>query len=90
MTPLPGPAPFATNITAGPYAAKLGGGLIRDGRTSNGLTVARRVREGRGPVTLSLAPAGEILGVGRIISLLAIFLLLIMFARGAVVRFRRP
>lgn len=72
LNPPPGRAPFVTNITAAPYVAELGGGVVRDGRMKNGLTVLRRVGTGRGPVVLSLAPAGGILDAGRLISLLAI------------------
>jgi hypothetical protein len=94
VTPPPGSAPFSTDIAAGPYAARLGGGLVRAGRTPGGATVARRARPGAGPVRLTLAPADST-GAGGLISELAILLLILLallaaVRRGAARRASRP
>lgn len=81
VAPPPGPGPFATNIAAGPYVAQLDGGLVPVGRTASGFVVARRRSGTQGPVAISLAPAGRALAIGRIISLVAIALLLVLAGR---------
>ncbi len=72
VTPPAGTAPFATNIAGGPYAVRVSGGVVRVGRTSTGFAVLRRRSAGAGPVTVSLAPAGGALTVGKIVSLAAL------------------
>jgi hypothetical protein len=49
----PGPAPIQTNIAGGGYLVHISG-LRRVGRSSEGLTVVRRERAGRGPVHVVL------------------------------------
>ena len=78
VTPPPGKGPFATNISAGPYAARISGGVTRLGRTPGGVSVVWRTSGFRGPVTISVAPAGGSLTVGRIISLIAILVLIVV------------
>jgi hypothetical protein len=80
VTPPPGAQPFVTNISAGPYAARLTGGLVRVGRTATGFTVARRRNGASGPVSAGLEPAGGTVTIGQAISLLAIAVLLVGLA----------
>jgi hypothetical protein len=81
VSPPPGKGPFATNITAGPYAAHIGGGVARLGRTPDGASVVWRTSGFRGPVTMSVSPAGGSLTLGRIVSLVAFVTLLIVMIR---------
>lgn len=80
-TPPPGKGPFATNITAGPYAAHIGGGVTRLGRTPGGASVVWRTAGFRGPLTVSVTPAGGSLTLGRIVSVVAFVTLLIVMIR---------
>jgi hypothetical protein len=74
-----GPAPFATNIVGGPYAAHLGGGIVAIGRTRGGRVVARRAdSRSRGPVRISIGSAGGPVTAGRTITLLSIAILVIL------------
>ena len=77
VTPPPGTGPFATNISAGPYAARIGGGVVRTGRTPAGTAVVLRTPGTRGPVTISVSRAGGSLTVGWIVSLVAVVAFLI-------------
>jgi hypothetical protein len=72
----PGTRPFATNIAAGPYAISVSGGLVQAGRTATGFAALRRAKPGRGRVTFSISPGGRMLVIGRVISLVAILVLL--------------
>lgn len=89
VTPPPGATAFATNIAGAPYLLSLRGGLVRGGRTIQGLSVARRRVPGSGPVTITLGPGGAALAIGRDITLLALVVLLALLAR-AVFANRRP
>jgi hypothetical protein len=81
VTPPPGIGPFATNISAGPYAARISGTVTRIGRTPGGVAVVLRKAGTRGPVTVSVSPAGGSLIVGRIVSVAAVGMLLIVMIR---------
>ena len=81
ITPPAGTQPFVTNISAGPYAAVLRG-LVRVGRTATGFTVARRTESGRGPVKLQLAASGGSIVVGKVLSVIALVVLLVALAIG--------
>jgi hypothetical protein len=78
VTPPPGTGPFATNISAGPYAVRIAGGVSSTGRTPVGTSVVQRTSGTHGPVTLSLSPAGGSVTAGRIVSLAALAILLIV------------
>jgi hypothetical protein len=78
VTPPPGTGPFATNISAGPYVALIAGGVARTGRTPVGESVVLRTSGTRGPVTISISRAGGSLTLGRIVSLVAIAIFLIV------------
>lgn len=80
VSPPVGAKPFATNIAAGAYAAKLSGGLVRVGRTQSGFTVARRTSGISGPVSVELEPAGGSIFVGEMISLASLVVLLVGLA----------
>ena len=82
VTPPPGLDPFVTNISGGPYAVKIGGGITRVGQNGSGFTVARRTHPGTGPVSVSLGAAGGSMAVGWIVSLAAIVAALLAFAMG--------
>lgn len=87
VTPPAGPAPFATNIAGGPYAVKVRG-LVRVGRTKNGLTVLRRPNAGSDSVRLTLAAGGAAITIGQLISLLAIVVLSLLWARAIALHLR--
>jgi hypothetical protein len=73
VDPPAGRRPFTTNIAAGPYAARVGGGIVAVGRSTAGYVVARRAgRRLRGRVRITIAVASGTVGTGRAISLLAI------------------
>jgi hypothetical protein len=84
VLPPSGSHPFATNISGGPYVLKVGGGVIRAGRTPNGYVAARRSKPGAGPIVMSLSAGGTALTFGRWISFgaLAILLVLACYAIG--------
>jgi hypothetical protein len=86
VTPPPGATPFATNIAGAPYLLRVGGGLVRDGRTIHGLSVLRRRAPGRGAVRITLAPSDGALALGRYITLLAIAILLVLLVRAIALR----
>jgi hypothetical protein len=90
MHPPPGRAPFVTDIAGGPDAVALSGGIVRVGRTRDGLTVARRAGgHSRGPVRVTLRPAGGPVSVGRTVSLVAVASLVVLLALGILSRARR-
>ncbi|MGP0053505.1 MAG: hypothetical protein ACLPZR_32335 [Solirubrobacteraceae bacterium] len=80
VTPPAGGGALATNIGAGPYVVKIGGGLVGIGRSALGLRVVRRKDVGRpGPLVLSIGPAGGSLALGRDVTVLAAIALLLLF-----------
>lgn len=85
----PGRAPFAMDLAAGPYAVRVGGDLVRDGRAPHGAAVLRRVGPGAGPATLTLATAGGVITAGRGISLIAVAVMLLALIATAVRSARR-
>lgn len=91
VRPPAGDLPFATDIGAGPYVVKLGGGLTRAGRMPLGQTAARRTGGANtGPVKITLSPTGAGLAIGRIITRAAIILSLVLLVRAMIgIRMRR-
>ncbi|MGI8715311.1 MAG: hypothetical protein ACR2NR_19440 [Solirubrobacteraceae bacterium] len=92
VTPPPGTAPFATNITGGPYAVHVPGGIVPVGRTPEGHVVARRRNTVSGPVRITLSAAGGAIAAGKVISaisLLAVLGLLLVAAVSRATRRRR-
>jgi hypothetical protein len=87
--PPAGRAPFATNIAGGPYAVSVSGGIVPVGRTAQGYTVARRTDpDSRGPVTVTISAAGGLVSVGRVVSLVAVTLLIMFLVRAVWLRRR--
>jgi hypothetical protein len=83
LTPPPGTAPFTTNILSGPYLASVRG-IVRVGRTSDGLVVARRVKPGDGPVRVVVERANSAaVTVGMILTILGLAVFLLMLAIAA-------
>jgi hypothetical protein len=83
LTPPPGMTPFSTNILSGPYLASVHG-IVRIGRTSDGLVVARRVEPGSGPVRVVVERTNSAaVIVGTVLTVLALVVSLFMLARAA-------
>lgn len=82
LTPPPGREPFAMLMGAGPEIVRMSG-LERLGRTEGGLTVARRLDDGSGPVSVTFSVAGGAIVVGRIVSLVALATLYLLAAGAA-------
>ncbi|HEX3804253.1 MAG TPA: hypothetical protein VHV75_15565 [Solirubrobacteraceae bacterium] len=88
VDPPAGMAPIQTNIAGGAYLVKLTG-LVRDGRSERGFAVVRREHPGKGRVYVTIATAqnGTVVG-GWVISLVALFLVLMIVGWGVLRRAR--
>jgi hypothetical protein len=82
LDPPDGLTPFVTNIAGGPYAVRIVGGITAIGRNATGFVVAERTNPfSHGPVAVSISRTDTAaIGLGRMISMLAVAILCGAFA----------